>query len=63
MTLSIFQSQFIKKGFKKTENLEHSVALLLFLLTLAKPDTVLFHLDCSLRTDFDSVTQAGGNKG
>ena len=53
------------QGFKKTKNLEHSVGLLLFsiLLMLAKPDIVLFHLDRSLRTDFDSVTQAGGNKG
>ena len=30
MTLSILQSQFSEKDFKKTENLEHSVALLGF---------------------------------
>ena len=36
MTLSIFQFQFIEKGFKKTENFEHSVVLLLFLFTLDK---------------------------
>ena len=32
--LSILQSQFIKKGFKKAENFEHSVVLLLFLFPL-----------------------------
>ena len=30
MTLSILQSQFSEKDFKKTENLEHSVVLLGF---------------------------------
>ena len=30
MTLSILQSQFSEKNFKKTENLEHSVVLLGF---------------------------------
>ena len=29
---SILQSQFIKKGFKKTEDFEYNVVLLLFLL-------------------------------
>ena len=33
---SILQSQFIEKGFKKTENFEHSVVLLLFLCTVDK---------------------------
>ena len=32
--LSILQSQFIEKGFKKTENSEQNVVLLLFLFTL-----------------------------
>ena len=31
MMLSILQSQFTEKGFKKTKNSEHSVVLLLFL--------------------------------
>ena len=30
------QSQFIEKSFKKTENFEHSVVLLVFLFTLGK---------------------------
>ena len=34
MTLSILQSQFIDKRFKKTENYEQNVVLLLFLFTL-----------------------------
>ena len=34
VTLSILQSQFTEKGFKKTENSEQNVVLLLFLLTL-----------------------------
>ena len=34
VTLSILQSQFIEKGFKKTENSEENVVLLLFLFTL-----------------------------
>ena len=32
--LSILQSQLIEKGFKKTENFQDSVVLLLFLFTL-----------------------------
>ena len=34
VTLSILQSQFIEKGFKKAENCEQNVVLLLFLFTL-----------------------------
>ena len=34
VTLSILQSQFIKKGFKKADNFEQNVVLLLFLFTL-----------------------------
>ena len=34
MTPSIPQSQFIEKGFKKTENIQHSLVLLLFLFTV-----------------------------
>ena len=36
MTLSILQSQFIEKGFKKAENSKQNVVLLLFLFTLDK---------------------------
>ena len=36
VTLNILQSQFSKRGFKKTENSEHSVVLLLFYFTLNK---------------------------
>lgn len=35
-SMSICQSQFSEKGFKKTENVEHSGVLLLFLFTLNK---------------------------
>ena len=34
VTLSILQSEFIEKGFKKAENSEQNVVLLLFLFTL-----------------------------
>ena len=34
VTLSILQSQFTEKGFKKTENSEQNVVLLLFSVTL-----------------------------
>ena len=34
MTSSILQFQFIEKGFKKTENVQHSLVLLLFLFTV-----------------------------
>lgn len=34
--LNIFQSQFIEKGFRKTENFERNVVLLLSLFTLDK---------------------------
>ena len=34
MTLSIVQSQFTEKGFKKAKNSEQNVVLLLFLFTL-----------------------------
>ena len=34
--VNILQSQFIGKGFKKTENFEHNVVLLLSLFTLDK---------------------------
>ena len=34
--LSILQSQFIEKGFKRTENSEQNAVLLLFLFTLEK---------------------------
>ena len=36
VTLSILQSQFIEKGFKKAKNSEQNVVLLLFLFTLDK---------------------------
>ena len=36
VTLSILQSQFIEKDFKKSENSEQNVALLLCLFTLDK---------------------------
>ena len=39
VTLSILQSQFTEKGFKKAENSEQNVVLLLFLFTL---ENVLF---------------------
>ena len=46
VTLSILQSQFIEKGFKKAENSEQNVVLLLFLFTLHHWDymTILFGL-------------------
>ena len=34
VTLSILQSKFIEKGFKKAENSQQNVVLLLFLFTL-----------------------------
>ena len=34
VTLSIFQSQFTEKGFKKAENSEQNVVILSFLLAL-----------------------------
>ena len=34
MTLSILQSQFTEKGFKKAKNYEQNVALMLILFTL-----------------------------
>ena len=40
----VLQSQFIEKGFKKTEDFEHNVVLLLFLLiALDKIDIDLPH--------------------
>ena len=36
VTLSILQSQFIEKDFKKSENSEQNVVLLLWLFTLDK---------------------------
>ena len=36
VTLSILQSEFIEKGFKKAENSEQNVVLLLFLFTHLK---------------------------
>ena len=36
VTLSILQSQFTEKGFKKAENSEQNVVLLLLLFTLDK---------------------------
>ena len=34
VTLSVLQSQFTEKGFKKGKHFQHSVVLLLFLFTL-----------------------------
>ena len=42
VTLRILQSQFIEKGFKKTENSEQNVVLLLFLFTLVCYAILLF---------------------
>ena len=44
VTLSILQSQFTEKGFKKTENSKQNVVLLLFLFTLESRLCLLLNL-------------------
>ena len=62
VTLSILQSQFIEKGFKKTENSEQNVVLLLFLLTLENTSMCLTcvraHSHVCVHTDMHACVNA-----
>ena len=56
VTLSILQSQFIEKGFKKAENSEQNVVLLLFLFTLDKTPSFSDKLQNEMSEVIESLT-------